>query len=86
MCKLNCALFYYCCSLFIIVVHYFVRYSIFILCATFVSFNYLLFIHIHCLLLKKKRFNSDPGLYSRFSYPVVREVLHKNTITIYASQ
>jgi hypothetical protein len=38
---------------------------------SFDSFAYSLFI-VHCS--KEKRFNSDPGLYSRYFDPVVREV------------
>jgi hypothetical protein len=86
MCQLYHALFYYCCSLFIIVVRYFVRYWISIhsfaqLLFSFDSFAFDSFI-VHCL--KEKRFNSDPGLYSRYFDPAVP--LNKNTITIYACQ
>ncbi len=43
----------------------------FIFCSTFVSFDSFAF---YCSLFKKKRFNSDPGLYSRYFDPVVCEV------------
>jgi hypothetical protein len=52
----------------------------FILCLTFV----------HCPLFKRKRFYSDPGLYSRYFDPIVGVhqlyLLNKNTIIILASQ
>ncbi len=98
MCQLNHVLF-------IVIVCYFVH------CLTFpLFFVWLLFsfnsFAFHCSLFKRKKFNSDPGLYSRYfdpiqvpvqvpvqvnvqvpvQVPVVREVLYKNTITIYASQ
>jgi hypothetical protein len=54
------SLFLYLCLLFIVVVHYFVHAQfLFILCSTFVL----------CSLFKWKRFNSDPGLYSRYFDP-----------------
>jgi hypothetical protein len=34
----------------------------------------LLFFIVHCPLFKRKRFYSDPGLYSRYFDPVVQEV------------
>ncbi len=65
----------YLCSLFIVVIHLFCSCSIFI---------------ILCSLFKRKRFNSDPGLYSRYFDPVVHVqhwyLLKKFTIIIYASQ
>ncbi len=47
---------------------------------TFVSFDSFAF---YCSLFNRKKFNSDPGLYSRYFdpvQPVVREVLYKNAI------
>jgi hypothetical protein len=82
---------------FVIVAHYLLLLLIilflivyFILCLTLVFVQPFAFIHIRCLLFKRKRFNSDPGLYMRYFDPVVCEVpavpLYKNTITIYESQ
>jgi hypothetical protein len=56
----------------------------FVHCSIFISFFVRLL--FPSSLFKRKRFNSDPGLYSRYFDPVGREVLYKNTITIYASQ
>jgi hypothetical protein len=75
MCQLNHVLF-------TVIVRYFVHCSTFpfILCSTFVSFDSFAF---YCSLFNRKKFNSDPGLYSRYFdpvQPVVREVLYKNAI------
>ncbi len=46
----------------------------FVFCSTFVFIQFFCFFIVHCSLLKEKRLNSDPGLYSRHFNPVVREV------------
>ncbi len=57
-------------------------YSIFIhLLFDFCFHLILLLFIVHSFVVQRKRFNSDPGLYSRYFDPAV-----KNTITIYASQ
>jgi hypothetical protein len=72
-CQLYRVVFYYCCSIYFIVVQFSFEF-LFVFCSTFVFiqfFAFLLFI-VHCS--KEKIFNSDPGLYSRYFDPVVREV------------
>jgi hypothetical protein len=79
MCQLYRALFIIVARYFIIVVHLF--------CSLF-DFDSFAF-HRSLFVVQRKRFNSDPGLYSRYFDPVVQEpavLLYKNTITIYASQ
>jgi hypothetical protein len=57
---------YYCCSLFIVVVHLF--------CYVFDFHSFFVRLLFHCSLFKRKRFNSDPGLCSRYFDPVVPAV------------
>jgi hypothetical protein len=40
----------------------------------FCFIRFFCFFIVFCSLVKEKRFNSDPGLYSRYFEPVVREV------------
>jgi hypothetical protein len=79
----SCVLFYDCSLIYFI----FVRLS-FVFCSSCVQLLFHLILLcsliVHCSLFIRKIFNSDPGLYSRYFDPVVREV--PVTITIYASQ
>jgi hypothetical protein len=81
MYQLYCVVFYYYYLLFLLFV-YFVR------CLTYVHYfarplfhSILLLSFIQCSLFLRKIFNSDPGLYSRFSSRCTRTI-----IIIYASQ
>jgi hypothetical protein len=57
-----------------------IRFS-FICSSTFVFIQFFCFLLFIVSLFKEKKFTSDPGLYSRYFNPAV-----KNTITIYASK
>jgi hypothetical protein len=63
LCQLIVFVIYYCCSSFIIVVHLF--------CSLFNSNLFFVRLLFHCSLFKRKRFNSDPGLYSRYFDPII---------------
>jgi hypothetical protein len=80
MCQLYRVVFYYCCSIIFVVVR--LLFDFVHLLFGFCFHSILLL--FHCSLLMRKVFNSHPGLYSRYSDPVVREV--PVTITICASQ
>jgi hypothetical protein len=65
---------YRCCSFILFIVRLF-RLSLFNFC----SHSILLLSFTHCFVVQKKRFNSDPGLYSRYfdpAVPVVQEYPH----------
>jgi hypothetical protein len=60
---------YYCCSLFIVVIPLF--------CLLLDSHLFVVRLLFHCLLFKRKRLNSDPGLYSRYFDPAYHHRLCK---------
>ncbi len=65
MCQLNHVVFYYCCSIILLLFNFIQFFSI----------------QFHCLKkwFMRKIFNSDPGLYSRYFDPIVHEVpVHHN--------
>jgi hypothetical protein len=70
VCQLYRVVFYYCCSIYLIIVQ-----LLFEFCSSFVrllfSFDYFAF-SLSLLVVQRKKFNSDPGLYSRYFDPVVR--------------
>jgi hypothetical protein len=66
MCQLYHVEFHFCCSIVLLLLDFYL--ILFDFCFPFDSFAF------HCSLFMRKIFNSDPGLYSRYFDPVVREV------------
>jgi hypothetical protein len=73
MCQLYGVVFYYFCSIYFIVVRFFIEF-LFVFCSTFDFIQFFAFSLFIVRCSKEKIFNSDPGLYSRYFDPVVCEV------------
>ncbi len=74
MCQLYRVVFYHCCSIYYCCLFIlFVVRSVHLLFA-FCSHSILLLFIYSLFMFKRKRFNSDPGLYSRYFDPVVQEL------------